>query len=146
VGGLEGRVAEDEVGEEGAGQGASGAVGGAGFDVDTRDPVGLAGGQEEEVVGGVEVAAGGEDAGALAFAALGDLGLESAAGVGDLVAADDLLSDECGELVDVGGDPVDEGEEALTEDLDAGGAEELAAGGGAHDGVEDDGDEGLVEV
>ncbi len=59
---VEGIMSDNEKAEEGARQGASGAVGGAGGDMVTRKPVGLAGGGKEHVVGRLEVSAGGEDA------------------------------------------------------------------------------------
>ena len=58
--GFDRGVTEDELAEEGGGEGAPGAVGGGGIEVLAGVPVDISGGESEEV-GGLGVVAGGGD-------------------------------------------------------------------------------------
>ena len=127
VGSFGGGIALDEPAQEGAGERAASAVGGAGFDKDAGEPDIFAGWGQEEVVGWVEMASGGEDAeaGSLFFR---DLGLESVAGAGQIVALGDGKAGEDGELGQVWRDPVDEREQPVAEERNSFRIEQFPAG------------------
>ena len=129
------RAAEDQVAEEGAREGATGAVGGSGEDAFAGDPKRLTcGGEEEEVVGRIEVAAGDEDVQSAATELL-----ESCCGRGDLVAVWNGFTEEGGQLLAVGCDDGYVWKQMFAEVWEGVGREEVAAGAGAEHGVENDG-------
>lgn len=59
--GFDGGVAEDQVAEEGGGEGAAGSVGRGGVEVFAGEPVEISGGEEQQVGGLGMVAGGGDD-------------------------------------------------------------------------------------
>src|SRR6266851_5748953 len=119
--GCVGGVAQDEAAQEGAGEGAAGPVGGGGDDVFAGEPVDLACGDEEEVVRRIEVAGGGEDV------EIGVGSLELVSSFGEVFAAGDGMAGEEAEFFQVGGDPVDQREEAVAELSEAFGVEQFPA-------------------
>ena len=131
--GFDGCVAEDEEAEEGGGEGAAGSVGGGGMDVRADEAVDFAGGEAEDV-GGLGAVAGGDDDVEMRVAGGEDVG--GGFGVGQV---GDGESGKGGELGPVGRDPGDGGEKLLVEGFEGLGWEEVGAGAGAEDGVEDDG-------
>ncbi len=127
-------AAEDQVAEERAREGATGAVGGSGEDPFPGDPHWLlGGGEEQEVVGRIEVAAGDED-----VESSSDL-LELSGGERDQVAVWDGFAEESGQFLAVGRDEGYVRKQMFTEGGQRIGREEVAAGAGAEHGVEDDG-------
>jgi len=131
--GFDGRVAEDELAEEGGGEGAAGAVGGGGFEVLAGESVEISRGETEEVGGLGLVSAGGDD---VEVGVAGGESFGCGFGFGEGL---DGLGGEGGELGPVGGDPGDEGEELVVEELEGCGWEELGSGAGSENGVEHDG-------
>jgi len=115
-------------------------MGRAGDNALTRQPEAFSGGQQEEVVGRVEVSTGGEDSQAMAVRALRCAGLQGSAGTGQIVAGCDLDARQDGKLGQVRSDPVNLGKQAVSQRRNCRGVEQFPARGGAQDGIEDDGD------
>lgn len=130
--GLDGGIAEDEVAEEGGGEGASGAVSGGGVEVLAGEPVEISRGEAEDIGGLGMVSGGGDDV------EMGVPGGQMPGGELGLGEGFDGLGGEGGELEPVGGDPGHKGEELVVEEVDGAGWKEVVAGAGAEDGIEHD--------
>ena len=134
--GFGGCVAEDEVAEEGGGEGAAGAVGGGGIEVLAGEPVEISRGEAEEIGGLGMISGGGDD---VEMGVSGGEILDGGLGLGE---GFDGLGGEGRKLGPVGRDPRHMGEEVEVEDVDGGRWEEVVAGAGAEDRVEDYGSRG----
>ncbi len=134
-GGFFWRESEDQVAEEGAREGATGAVGRLGEDAFAGDPKWMmCGGEEEEVVGRMEVSAGDEDVESAATELL-----ESTCGRRDLVAVWNRFTEKRGQFFAVRCDDGYVWKQMFAEVWEGVGREEVVAGAGAEHGVENDG-------
>ena len=125
--GVARRIAQHQTAEEGAGKGATSAVSRAGDDAGAGQPESLAGGQQEVVVGRVEMTSRGEDSQTMAVRGDCGAGLQGAAGARQIVSACDVDAGENGKLGQVRGDPVDLGKQTVAQDHRAGRIEQFPA-------------------